>query len=73
MTNHDLGLEVNLNLERTKRRDGLIFVISMWFLSRSVIAIGMQIIAPLLYSNPALQQFQDLQPWAIPGFVPKSS
>ena len=33
MTNHDLGLEVNLNLERTKRRDGLIFVISMWFLS----------------------------------------
>ena len=73
MTNHDLGLEVNLNLERTKRRDGLIFVISMWFLSWSVIAIGMQIIAPLLYSNPALQQFQDLQPWAIPGFVPKSS
>ena len=73
MTNNDLGLEVNLSLERTKRRDGLIFVISMWFLSRSVIAIGMQIIAPLLYSNPALQQFQDLQPWAIPGFVPKSS
>ena len=65
MTNNDLSLEVNLNLERTKRRDGLIFVISMWFLSRSVIVIGMQVIAPFLGSVPNF-------PPAVVGFVPKS-
>ena len=71
MTNHDLGLEVNLNLERTKRRDGLIFVISMWFLSRSVIAIGMQIIAPLVCNNPPVYAIRPPLGF-VPGFLPKS-
>ena len=65
MTNTDLGLEVIRHRERSKSRDGLIFVIAMWFLSRSVIAIGMQVIAPLLYPMPNLPPF-------VVGFVPKS-
>jgi hypothetical protein len=44
MTNTDLGLEVIPQRPRSKSRDGLIFVIAMWFLSRSIIAIGMQVI-----------------------------
>jgi hypothetical protein len=52
MTNTDLGLEVIPQRPRSKSRDGLIFVIAMWFLSRSVIAIGMQLIAPLVCKNP---------------------
>jgi len=52
MTNTDLGLEVMGQPPRSKSRDGLIFVISMWFLSRSVIAIGMQVIASLVCKNP---------------------
>ena len=72
MTNNDLQPEVSPRLERSKSRDGLIFVIAMWFLSRSVIVIGMQVIAPLLYSNPMLHQFQESQPWAFPDFVPTS-
>ena len=71
MTNHDLGLEVNLNLERTKRRDGLIFVISMWFLSRSVIAIGMQVIAPLVSKNPPVYPIRPPLDF-VSGFLPKS-
>ncbi len=63
MTNTDLQLEASRRVERHKSRDGLIFVIAMWLLSRSVIAIGMQVIAPQLY------QFQDSKPF-IPGFVP---
>ncbi|MCC3588364.1 MAG: hypothetical protein JGK31_30820, partial [Microcoleus sp. PH2017_30_WIL_O_A] len=39
MTNTDLGLEVSPRQAGTKSRDGLIFVITMWLLSRSVIAI----------------------------------
>ncbi|MEG5066441.1 hypothetical protein QUB33_22780 [Microcoleus sp. B3-A4] len=54
MTNTDLGLEVIPRLDRSKSRDGLIFVIAMWFLSRSVIAIGMQLITPLVGKNPPL-------------------
>ncbi|HSF73937.1 MAG TPA: mannosyltransferase family protein, partial [Microcoleus sp.] len=65
MTNTDLGLEVIPRLERSKSRDGLIFVIAMWFLSRSVIAIGMQVIAPSLDPIQNSQRF-------VPGFVPKS-
>jgi len=65
MTNTDLGLEVIPQRPRSKSRDGLIFVIAMWFLSRLVIAIGMQVIAPLLYPLPNLPPF-------VVGFVPKS-
>ncbi len=52
MANTDLGLEVIPHRPRSKSRDGLIFVIAMWFLSRSVIAIGMQVIAPFVCKNP---------------------
>jgi Gpi18-like mannosyltransferase len=65
MTNTDLGLEVIPQRPRSKSRDGLIFVIAMWFLSRLVIAIGMQVIAPLLGPLPNF-------PPAVVGFVPKS-
>jgi hypothetical protein len=65
MTNTDLGLEVIGHRPRSKNRDGLIFVIAMWLLSRSVIAIGMQVIAPWFDPLPGSQGFG-------PGFVPKS-
>jgi len=65
MTKTDLGLEVIPQRPRSKSRDGLIFVIAMWFLSRSVIAIGMQVIAPLLGPLPNFPPF-------VVGFVPKS-
>ncbi|MEP6519272.1 hypothetical protein [Microcoleus vaginatus] len=48
MTNTDLGLEVIPRPERSKSRDGLIFVIAMWLLSRSIMAIGMQVIPHLV-------------------------
>jgi Gpi18-like mannosyltransferase len=68
MTNTDLGLEVIPHRPRSKSRDGLIFVIAMWFLSRSVIAIGMQIIAPLVGLPP-----EDWSPLGfVSGFLPKS-
>jgi Gpi18-like mannosyltransferase len=68
MTNTDLGLEVIPQRPRSKSRDGLIFVIAMWFLSRLVIAIGMQIIAPLVGLPP-----EDWSPLGfVSGFLPKS-
>ncbi|HSF73946.1 MAG TPA: mannosyltransferase family protein [Microcoleus sp.] len=70
MTNTDLGLEVIPRLERSKSRDGLIFVIAMWFLSRSVIAIGMQVIAPLVCKNPPVYNWPPLG--FVSGFLPKS-
>jgi Gpi18-like mannosyltransferase len=71
MTNTDLGLEASPRQERNKSRDGLIFVIAMWFLSRSVIAIGMQLIAPFLYHHSLLYQSQESTPF-VAGFIPKS-
>ena len=71
MTNSDLGLEVIGHRPRSKTRDGLIFVIAMWFLSRSVIAIGMQVIAPLVSKNPPV--YNNLPPLGfVSGFLPKS-
>jgi Gpi18-like mannosyltransferase len=71
MTNTDLGLEVIGHRPRSKSRDGLIFVIAMWFLSRSVIAIGMQVIAPLVSKNPPL--YYNFPPLGfVSGFLPKS-
>ena len=71
MTNTDLELKVNPRQERNKSRDGLIFVIAMWLLSRAVIAIGMQLIAPFLYHHSLLYQSQDSTPF-VAGFIPKS-
>ncbi|MEG3981043.1 mannosyltransferase family protein [Microcoleus sp. T3B2] len=70
MTNTDLGLEVIPRLERSKSRDGLIFVIVMWFLSRSIIAIGMQVIAPLVCKEPPVYNWPVLG--LVSGFLPKS-
>ena len=65
MTNTDLPPYVIPHPERQNTRNGWVFVIAMWFLSRSVIAIGMQVIAPRLY------QFQNSSSF-VPGFLPKS-
>jgi len=70
MTNTDLGLEVIPPRPRSKSRDGLIFVIAMWFLSRSIIAIGMQVIAPLVCKNPPVYPWPPLG--FVSGFLPKS-
>jgi Gpi18-like mannosyltransferase len=71
MTNTDLGLEVIPQRPRSKSRDGLIFVIAMWFLSRSVIVIGMQVIAPLVSKNPPV--YTSRVPLGfVSGFLPKS-
>ncbi|MEG5171428.1 hypothetical protein [Microcoleus sp. B3-D7] len=52
MTNTDLWLEVIPRLERSQSREGGTFLIVMWFLSRSIMAIGMQVIAHLVGKNP---------------------
>ena len=70
MTNTDLGVEVIGQRPRSKSREGLIFVIAMWFLSRSVIAIGMQVIAPLVSKNPPVYPWPPLG--FVSGFLPKS-
>jgi hypothetical protein len=76
MTNTDLGLQVIGHRPRSKNRDGLIFVIAMWLLSRSVIAIGMQVIAPWFDPLPNSQHFVPgplpSSQRFVPGFVPKS-
>ncbi|MEO9124590.1 MAG: mannosyltransferase family protein [Microcoleus sp.] len=71
MTNTDLRLEVSSRLDRNKNRDGLIFVIAMWFLSRSVIAIGMQLIAPLISQKPPVYALGPPLGF-VSGFLPKS-
>lgn len=71
MTHTDLGLEVIPRLERSKSRDGLIFVMAMWFLSRSVIAIGMQLIAPLVCKNPPVYAIRPPLGF-VSGYLPKS-
>jgi Gpi18-like mannosyltransferase len=67
----DLGLEVIGHRPRSKSRDGLIFVIAMWFLSRSIIAIGMQVIAPLVCKNPPVYAIRPPLDF-VSGFLPKS-
>jgi hypothetical protein len=64
MTNTDLGLEVIGHRPRFKSRDGLIFVIAMWFLSRSVIA-------PLVSKNPPVYTWRPPLGF-VSGFLPKS-
>ena len=71
MTNTDLGGEVIGQRPRSKSREGLIFVIAMWFLSRAVIAIGMQVIAPLVSKNPPV--YTGRPPLGfVSGFLPKN-
>ena len=71
MKNNDLRLEVTLPWLRDKSREGWIFVAAMWFLSRSVIAIGMQIIAPLVCKNPPVYAIRPPLDF-VSGFLPKS-
>ena len=52
-----------------KWANGFIFVIAMWLLSRLVIVVTMQLIAPLLNSSPP--DYAVGQPGFIPNFVPK--
>ena len=51
--------------------NGLIFVIAMWLVSRVVIVVAMQLIAPLLNSSPP--EYAVGQLGFIPNFVPKNS
>jgi Gpi18-like mannosyltransferase len=71
MINSDLEPSVSPHQERHNSINGWIFVIAMWLLSRSVIAIGMQVIAPLVSKNP---QFYGNPPPLdfVPGFLPNS-
>jgi Gpi18-like mannosyltransferase len=70
MINTDLEPSVSSHHPR-QNRNGWIFVIAMWFLSRSVIAIGMQVIAPLVCKNPPLHG--DRPPLGfVTGFLPKN-
>lgn len=64
------GLEVRLKTR--KWAEGLIFVIAMWFLSRLVVVVAMQVIAPLSHIAPVTHD--GILPLGFsPGFVPKSS
>lgn len=64
------GLAVRL--KTPKWAEGLIFVIAMWFLSRLVVVVAMQVIAPL--SNIAPVTHGGTLPLGFsPGFVPKTS
>ncbi|MEG3862353.1 mannosyltransferase family protein [Microcoleus sp. herbarium12] len=71
MTNTDLGLEVSPRQAGNKSRDGLIFVMAMWLLSRSIIAIGMQLIAPLVSKKPVVYPIQPPLGF-VSNFIPKS-
>ncbi len=70
MTNTDIMPSVIRHPERHNSKNGWIFAIAMWFLSRSVIAIGMQVIAPLIYKNPLSYEYPPLG--FVQGFLPKS-
>lgn len=71
MSDTDLELAINSSREGNKNRDGLIFVIAMWLLSRSVIAIGMQVIAPLVAKKPPVYDIRPPLGFAS-GFLPQS-
>ena len=64
------GLEVRS--KKQKWTEGLIFVITMWLLSRLVIVIAMQLIAPVTHLSPLIPG-STLPLDFTPGFVPKSS
>lgn len=50
---------------------GFIFVTAMWFLSRLVIVVAMELVAPLMHIKPS--EYEHLPLGFVPGFVPKTS
>ena len=65
------GLEVKLKTHRWS--EGLIFVIAMWLLSRLLVVVAMQLIAPLTHVSPVMYSGDTSPLDFFPGFVPKSS
>jgi Gpi18-like mannosyltransferase len=69
----------NVNQETTLNNsnlqvNGYLFVILMWLLSRLVIMIAMQVIAPLLYKSPVHPHWQPPYPLDFsPDFIPQPS
>ncbi|GAA6618564.1 mannosyltransferase family protein [Scytonema sp. NUACC26] len=54
--------------------NGFLFVIAMWLISRLVVVVGMQVIAPILYTSPVQTHWQTAYPLDfVPGFIPKPS
>jgi Gpi18-like mannosyltransferase len=64
------GLEIRLKTQ--KWTEGLIFVIAMWLLSRLVIVVAMQLMAPLSHISPVIHSGTPPLDFT-PDFVPKSS
>ncbi len=63
-------MENPVRLKIKKWTDGLLFVMAMWLLSRLVIVIAMQLMAPLLHLSPV--NYNEPGPLDfVPGFVPK--
>ncbi|HEY9636278.1 MAG TPA: mannosyltransferase family protein [Coleofasciculaceae cyanobacterium] len=58
-----------LRLKSKKRFHGLIFVVAMWLLSRMVIVVAMQLIAPSLHLSPASYNPQPID--FVSGYVPQ--
>lgn len=62
---------IEMTLKTKKWQEELIFVIAMWLLSRSVIVVAIQIIAPLSHISPIVHS--DVLPLDFhPNFIPKS-
>lgn len=64
-------VDSEVKLKSKKWTDGLIFVIVMWLLSRLVIIVAMQLIAPLLHTL-LVKQGYPLPSVPVPSFVPKT-
>lgn len=63
-------VEPQVKIKNKKWVEGLIFVIAMWLLSRLVIVVAMQVIAPLLPFAPTSYNFSVRG--YVPDFVPKT-
>ena len=66
-------VDPQVSLKNKKCTDGLIFVFAIWLLSRLVIVISMQLIAPLI--NPLPENYELSPPLPldfVPNFVPKT-
>ena len=73
MTNINLREKVTQEnrLKATKRPNRFLFVISMWLLSRLVIVVAMQLIAPLVYTSPLYLNWNPNPVDFVEGFIPK--
>jgi Gpi18-like mannosyltransferase len=58
-------------VKATKRLNTFLFVISMWLLSRLVIVVAMQLIAPLYYTSPLYLNWNPNPVDFVEGFIPK--